>query len=220
MGAREGAFQGDFGKDMDRIERTRFAPRPTGVSTCRGTGDFRAPLAHLGNLVPERGRYRSQSSSELHDPQEEKPLMARRQLSAEDEARLAQLYSRLTLILHFIEDVEDFPSGPQVREVVAAAMNQRDLRTLRLIERDVEEMAHALSPGERERLQTQLRNAAAGSSDLGRIRAHQEVVAILARGRVGSEKERRRLEQYADELNAEAGADTETIEAIQRLLAK
>jgi hypothetical protein len=146
--------------------------------------------------------------------------MARRQPSTEDEARLVELHSRLTLILRFIGDVEDFPSGPQILEIVEAAMSRRDLRTLRRIERDVEEMALALAPGERERLQTQLRTRTTGPSDLGRDRAHAEAAALLARGEIRSEKERRRLEQYADSLGATPGADTELIEAIQRLLAQ
>ena len=146
--------------------------------------------------------------------------MGRRMLTPDEETRLAQLRSSLILTLEFIEEVEDFPIGPAMRAVIERAAAGKDLRTLRLMEPDIREMTLALSPAQRAALDERVRRAADVPRDPARDEMKREVEALLARGTIRSERERRRLEAYADQLVASGELDPAELDAIQRVLAQ
>jgi hypothetical protein len=83
--------------------------------------------------------------------------VAKRTLTPEDEFQIAALRDRLISTVQFIEQVEEFPSGPQIRTVVEEAAANSDLRTLRLLARDIDEITLALAPSDKSRLTELLR---------------------------------------------------------------
>jgi hypothetical protein len=143
--------------------------------------------------------------------------MAKRRLTPEEETRVEAIRARVQATVGFIETVQDFPAAGTIREVAENAGRRGDLRSLRLLEREVDAMAIALSPDEREKLDALLLDRLGVDKDAERRKNRQNVAAILARGTIGSERERRRLEEYADLLEA-TGGDTSEILAVRRLL--
>ena len=106
-----------------------------------------------------------------------------------------------------------------MREIVEGAMRESRVRTLRLIARDVEEMVLTLAPHEREGLEAILKAKLGYDSDLAWNQSREAVLNAVKRGRVDSEKERRRLERYAEVLEAKGG-DTTELAALRSLLAR
>jgi hypothetical protein len=143
--------------------------------------------------------------------------MAKKKLSSEDEARIALLRERMILTIRFIENAEDFPSGPGIRQIVQNAAQKGDLRTLRLMEKEVDAMTLALPFQEREGLEALLREKLGIDAEEERMEMHRRITEVLKRGTIASEKERRRLEDYAAMLEATDGS-YEQIEAVRQLL--
>jgi hypothetical protein len=135
----------------------------------------------------------------------------------EDEAGIALLRERLILTIRFIENAEDFPSGPGIRQIVQTAAQKRDLSTLRLMAKDVDAMALALPTQEREGLEALLREKLGVDKEEERVEMHRRMADVLKRGTIASEKERRRLEDYAELLEATDGS-RELIQAVRQLL--
>ena len=104
-----------------------------------------------------------------------------------------------------------------MRAIVEDAATRQDLRTLRLIGREVDAMTIALAPHERDGLEAILRDRFGVDADAERAELKRRVAAVIARGTVASEKERRRLEDYAEMLEA-TGGDPAEIEAVRRLV--
>lgn len=145
-------------------------------------------------------------------------IVARKKMTPVEEAALAALGNRLIDTLTFMEDRQDFPSGPQIRSIVEGAMEKRDMRTLRLIERDVDDMALTLAPHEREGLEAVLLTRYGLDKEAQREELRSAVAAVLARGTVASEKERVRLLDYAGMLEV-VGGDPAEIQAVRQLAA-
>lgn len=143
--------------------------------------------------------------------------MAKKKLDQEDTVLVAGLRSRMLLILHFIEDRHDFPIGPQMREVVETAARRGDLRTLRLAAKEIDDMTIALTSHERDGLEALLFSELGVDMDFERAQLRQAVARVLHRGRISSEKERRRLEDYAEMLEA-TGGDSAEIAAVRQLV--
>lgn len=133
-----------------------------------------------------------------------------------EEAR--DLGERLILTLEFIERVQDFPSGSQFRSIVKSEMERGRLRALRLIARDVQEMVLTLAPNERDGLEAVLKARTGFDSDAAWLAERDAAKRILCSGRVRSEKERQRLERYAEALVVRGG-DADEIAAVRTLLA-
>jgi hypothetical protein len=140
-----------------------------------------------------------------------------KKLSLEDESTLQTLKERLLLTIRFIEDVQDFPSGAELRNIVESAAAKRDLRSLRLMSREVDAMTLSLAPHEGDGLEALLRQRLGVDRDAERAEWARHVAAAIKRGTVASEKERRRLEDYAEMLEA-TGGDPAEIDAVRRLL--
>jgi hypothetical protein len=137
--------------------------------------------------------------------------------SEELQARVQAVKARLELVIDFVAETNDFPSASQIRAIVAAAAARRDLRTLRLVRRDIDAMTIALAPEQREALSGLLRERLGIDVESERLELKRAAETAIARGRVASEKERRRLEDYAEMLEATGGDPTE-IESILRLV--
>ena len=137
-------------------------------------------------------------------------------LTNEQQAELRRLEARLLLTIGFFQDAEDFPSGDQMRAVVEHAALRKDVRALRLISRDLDAMALALPSFQREGLEALLEARLGVDRDTERQIEDEQVEAILARGSIASEKERRRLELYIDRVDVVG--DAKHVEAVQELL--
>jgi len=141
----------------------------------------------------------------------------KKNLKANDYARLRALRDRLLLTLEFIENAQEFPSGAQFRVVVEAAAAKQDLRSLRLIARELEQMTVALQSDQRDGLEALLRQRLGVDKDEERAALRSEVAKVLERGVIASEKERRRLEDYAEMLEA-TGGDASELAAVRKLV--
>ena len=137
----------------------------------------------------------------------------------EMEIQVRALRDRLNLVIRFFEETHDFPSGPQVRAIVETAAGKLDLRTLRLVNRDIDAMTIALSPTDRVALDVLLRDRLGMQLDPESLDIKQEAAAAVARGTVASEKQRRRLEDYAEMLEA-TGGDADEIRSVRRVVSK
>jgi hypothetical protein len=141
-----------------------------------------------------------------------------KKLSPEDQKLLDGLRDRLVLTVQFIENAQDFPSGSELRAIVENVTSKGDLRSLRLLAREIDSMTTSLAPHEREGLEAHLASRLGVDSQAERADLRRRMEAVLARGTIASEKERRRLEEYADMLEATDG-DPGEIAAVRRLLA-
>lgn len=127
------------------------------------------------------------------------------------------LGKQLLLTIEFIERLQDFPSGPQLREIVRSEMERGRLAALRILERDVREMALTLSPHERDGLEALLEQRLGYDADAAWLAERAAARLSLAAGRVRSERERRRLERYLEALVVR-GDDANEAAAIEALL--
>jgi hypothetical protein len=141
-----------------------------------------------------------------------------KELTQQDRAELARLRARLLLTLDFVENVEgDDEFGQQIRGVVESTFAKGKLRAMRLLARDIDAFATALPSHHREGLEALLHARLGIDKDAERAVVKKQVTVALKRGRIASEKERHRLQEYADMLEAEGG-HTEEVDAVARLL--
>lgn len=140
-----------------------------------------------------------------------------KKLTQEAEHELQALGRRMLLTLDFAQRAQDFPSASQLRALVEGAIARRDLRTVRLMNREINDLMIGLAPHERDGLEALLRERLGVDVDEERAAMSQKVGQILERGSIASEKERRRLEDYGEMLEATGGAPSE-IAAVRRLL--
>lgn len=143
--------------------------------------------------------------------------MTKKQLRSEDEIATSALRDRLLLTIRFFEDAEEFPSGEQMRDLVESAAAKGDLRTLRLMSREIDAMSIALAPHKRDGLEAILRQRFGIDKEKERAALGEQIAKIIARGTIASKKERRRLEDCAEMLEA-TGGDRAEIDAVRRLL--
>jgi hypothetical protein len=102
-------------------------------------------------------------------------------------------------------------------EIVEGAARKGDLRTLRLMGKEIDAMTVALQPHQRDGLEALLLARLGVDKDLEREELRQQVAAVVARGIIASERERRRLESYAEMLEA-TGGDPGEVRAVRRLI--
>jgi len=143
----------------------------------------------------------------------------KRRLNASDEAALRRLRDRLALTLDFIESVQEFPSGAAVRKLVQESADQSDLRGLRLLAREIEMSPIGLAPHERDGLEALLQERLGVDIEAEREAISANASVAIRRGTIASEKERRRLEDYAEQLEARDPTSPEAA-AIRGLLRK
>lgn len=143
--------------------------------------------------------------------------MGKKKLTPEEEAALSALRERLVLTVQFIQDRQEFPSGAELREIIESAAKKHDLRTLKLLAREIDAMAISLAPHEREGLEAVLLSRFGVDKEGERAVLQDKVIAVLRRGTIAGEKERRRLEEYADMLEV-TGGDPAELATVRRLL--
>jgi hypothetical protein len=133
-------------------------------------------------------------------------------------ATLEALRARLIATIQFIESLHEFPSGEAFRAAIEKAAAENNLRTLRLLGREIDAMATvALPPHERDGLDAMLQYRLGVDREAERGAWSERVAAAIKRGTVASEAERRHLEDYAEQLEASGGNPAE-LEAVRRLL--
>ena len=140
-----------------------------------------------------------------------------KKLNSNDQAELEHLTERMLVTVAFVERVQDFPSGRETRELVEQARAKGDLRTARLMNREVTDLLTALAPHERTQLEAILRDRLGVNAEAERLEMQQNIARVLARGSVASEKERRRLEDYIELVEA-TGGDAAEVAAVRELL--
>ncbi len=129
---------------------------------------------------------------------------------------MGNLVNRLLLTIDFIEQAQEFPSGNAIRKLVNDAAARGDARALRLMCKEIEGMRVALTPPQREELDGLLQDSGI-DLDAERAKTDHQMAAILKRGAIASERERRRLEDYLAMLETTDG-DQETMEKVRALL--
>lgn len=144
--------------------------------------------------------------------------VTKRKLSAEKEADLHALRERLLTIIQFVEDTEeDFAVGALLRKNVESAVAKGNLHGLRIMARDFDEATLALAPHEREGLEAILNHRLGIDKEAERAEMSRLAAVAIKRGKVASEKERRRLERYVEMLEAIGGERAE-LDAVEDLL--
>lgn len=126
------------------------------------------------------------------------------------------LSNRLLAMIEFMEQAQNFPSGPTIRKLVEDAAARYDVRALRLICKEVDAMCIALTPPQRKDLDSLLEQFGVDRS-AERTNTDREMAAILKRGTIASERERRRVEDYLALLET-TDADEHILERVRRLL--
>jgi hypothetical protein len=148
--------------------------------------------------------------------------MAKRKLTGEQESQLRALFDRIMLTIDFADRVGGFgdgrlPLADMLRQKARQSFEASNLRDIRLIAREIDQACIALSPYQREGLEALLGSRLGVDKDAERADMRAKVAAAIKRGKVASEKQRRRLEDYAEMLEA-TGGDPEEIAAVRRLV--
>ncbi|MCL4215060.1 MAG: hypothetical protein KJZ74_14210 [Gemmatimonadales bacterium] len=121
-------------------------------------------------------------------------------------------------MIEFIERVQEFPSGEDFRHVIRSEMERANLNALRVIARDVDEMAMTLEPHQRDGLEAILQER---PGDAGNQSWETQIAAArqaIARNTIRSERERQRFERFI-EAAAGRGDDTKVlVEELRTLL--
>lgn len=140
-----------------------------------------------------------------------------KKVSEADRAEVEALRARCLLMIDFFENAQDFKHAAMYRANVERVAATGSARRMRLLARDFDEMTIGLAPHERDGLEALLEAKLGVNKDAERAAQRKQVAVALARGTVASEKERRRLEDYAEMLEA-TGEDPAQLEAVRRLL--
>jgi hypothetical protein len=127
------------------------------------------------------------------------------------------LLQRALLTLEYFVSVQEFPLAFMYRDTLERTAASGDLRKMRLAARDIDEMAIGLEQHQRDGLEAILRDRLGIDKDLERAQLRNQVAKILERGTIASEKERQRLERYAEMLEA-TGSDPAEVDAVRRVL--
>ena len=143
--------------------------------------------------------------------------MSPRQLRPDQAAALNVLHDRVLLTLEFFESAQDFPNAARWRTLADAAHDKRDLRSMRLVAREIEAMTIGLPPHQRDGLEALLRSRLNVDPEAEHAELARRVAAVLRRGSIASEKERRRLEDYAEFLES-SGDNAAEAAAVRQLL--
>ncbi|HZS60999.1 MAG TPA: hypothetical protein VFA43_17110 [Gemmatimonadaceae bacterium] len=148
-------------------------------------------------------------------------MAAKGKLSPEQESQLRALFDRIMLTIDFSESVGGFRTAAlpdMLRKSARQILDEGDLRDMRRMAREIDEAStFGLPPRHREGLEAMLASRLGVDADAERAEMRAKAAAAIKRGKVGSEKERRRLEDYAEMLEA-TGGDPEEIAAVRRLI--
>lgn len=119
-----------------------------------------------------------------------------------DKAALLELRKRADLTIDFFERAQGLDTAARWRGIVESAFVGQSLRKMRLIVRELDAMTIGLAPHERDGLEALLQQRLGVIKEEERKEVAKQVAAILTRGTIQSERERRRLEDYAEMVEA------------------
>lgn len=133
-------------------------------------------------------------------------------------AELSALRDRCVAIVRFIAELGD-PGDlfAQTEEAIHAAFERGDLRGLKMVSKDVDEWAKALSSSQRAKLDDVLRSRFGAECRNAKEEA-RELARILQRGTITDREEYSLLSRRADEICAD-GSKSGELEKINELLA-
>lgn len=136
----------------------------------------------------------------------------------EHAAQLLELRDRILLTVEFLDNHEGLGEfGQALCEAARTNFAKGDLRSMRLIARQVDAFTIGLPAPQLEGLDAILRERLCIDKDTERRQTRAFMASILERGTIASEKQRRKVEDYLEGLQANNG-DPAEIEAIKRLL--
>src|SRR4051794_33924147 len=107
--------------------------------------------------------------------------LMKRQQSEDDKAAINALRERALLTINYFANIQDFPLAFMYRENIEKAAQSGNLRKMRLMARDVDEMAIGLAPHEREGLEAILRERLGVDKEAERAALSQQVARTLQR---------------------------------------
>lgn len=136
---------------------------------------------------------------------------------SEKQAELDRLRDRIVITLEFVASREDFPNVGDFKSLAEGAHARGDLRALQIIARDLDKATIGLMSHDRDGLEAILQQRLGIDKNAERAELQQQVAIALKRGTIAGEKERRRLEDYAEMLEA-TGGDPAEIAAVRRLV--
>lgn len=133
-------------------------------------------------------------------------------------AKLEELRQILLFTIDVFASAQDFPDADKFRDVVESVFRKEDLRAMRLLEREINMMGDlVLDLHQRDGLQAALaqRFGTPLSGDLAV--GERLALSALRRGRIVSERERQRLEDYVSVLER-SGENLEQLKLLRELL--
>jgi hypothetical protein len=133
------------------------------------------------------------------------------------DSELELLRRRLLLTIEFFERHAEFSLGAQFRDLVEHAKTQGSLRNMKLLAREVDQMAVALSPDQQDGLSAVLGTKLGVDRDAEAKAANSRLRELVRVGHVRSEKERQFVEAQLDRLVSTQG-DADLISALKGLL--
>jgi hypothetical protein len=150
-------------------------------------------------------------------------MKRRRELTAKELSELGTLRERMLLTIKFVAEVEDSDNTRDARvdQILSAAVEKAvaddDLITLRVLSREIDGMALALAPHQREGLEAILAKRLGINVEEEQTKLRRRAATAIRRGTVGSERERQHLQRYLEMLE-QIGGDPAEIEAVHNLL--
>jgi hypothetical protein len=144
--------------------------------------------------------------------------MMARSMGSQREAEMRELRDWCVAILHAIGQFDPTGSYSQAEQGVEAAFQRGDLRGLKMVARDVQEWATALSPADQQKLDQALRSRFGHGLAERADDAYREVAQILKRGQIDTQDEYRLLRIRVEAIHADESKRAE-LEKINELLA-
>jgi hypothetical protein len=135
-----------------------------------------------------------------------------------DWSSLEALRNRIILTLDFMANIEFIDESLQmIRSITEENYRNKNLRNMRSIAREVDELTVALPSHHRDGLEALLRDRLGVDKEAERAQLRARAEVALRRGGVASEKERQHLERYVEMLQS-MNEGAEEIRSIQGLL--
>jgi len=139
---------------------------------------------------------------------------------ATNSEELKRLRDRIALTVGFLDDVEDLGAfGQELVRKADELFSSGDSRGLKLVAKQVDAFTIGLSQDQRDGLEAILKARLGVDKDQERAELKHHVAEIVATGRIAGAKQRRKLEDYLEALEATGGDEAE-VAAIKQLLAR
>ena len=130
--------------------------------------------------------------------------MTRRLTTAHLE-ELRRLRDRAVLTIDFVRRRSDLGEfGGQMLAVIETTFAKQDLRGLRVLSRDVTELAQGMAPQDVKELESLMARELGVDLPAEAETENQEILAIASRGRIRNEREHRLVAEYLDRASADS----------------